>query len=177
MSALHSNELLWARLTSDVAVLRWPDDHEAAARVERLGLPRLLVVEPDEPPPQSHSCLEDWIRLPATEEDVRARVAALRQHAARHPNAPDIDRWGQFSFRDMNVFLSPREHAITQAFVNQFGIAVSEGDLLRAGWPDGDGTPTALRLQCHRLRKRVAPLGLTVKSIRGYGYLMHQVPA
>jgi DNA-binding response OmpR family regulator len=175
---MHSSELLWARLTTDVAVLCWPDDHEESDRLERLGLPRLLVVEPDTPPPEGDSCLQDWIRLPATDEDVRARLTALSHHAARHPSAPVIDAWGQLSFRDMNVFLSPREHAITQALVNNFGSAVSEHELIHAGWPDDDddGSATALRVHCHRLRKRLAPLGLTVKSIRGYGYMMHQIP-
>jgi len=176
VSALHSSDLLWARLTTDVAVLRWPDDQEESARLERLGLPRLLVVEPEMAPPESASCLQAWIRFPATDEDVRARLAALGHHAARHPAAPVIDPWGQLSFRDMNAFLSPREHAIAQALVNLFGTAVSEDELIQAGWPEDDGTATALRVHCHRLRRRLAPLRLTVKSIRGYGYMMHQVP-
>jgi DNA-binding response OmpR family regulator len=176
VSALHSSELLWARLTSNVAVLRWPDDQEESVRLEGLGLPRLLVVEPDTAPPDSDSCLQDWIRLPATDEDIRARLMALLHHAERHPSAPVIDPCGQLSFRDLNVFLSPREHAIAQALVNQFGTAVSEHDLIQTAWPDGDGTATALRVHSHRLRKRLGPLGLTVKNIRGYGYMMHQVP-
>jgi DNA-binding response OmpR family regulator len=168
--------LFWARLTSDVAVLRWPDDQHAVARLDRLGLPRLLIIAPDTPPPESHSCLQDWIRLPVTDDDVRVRLDALRHHAARHPSAPAIDQFGQLSFRDRNVFLSPREHAIAHALVNEFGTPISEHELIHAGWPDGDGTDTALRLHCHRLRKRLAPLGLTVKSIRAYGYMLHQIP-
>jgi Transcriptional regulatory protein, C terminal len=175
-SAVHSGEFFWARLTSDVAVLRWPDDQEDLGRLARLGLPRLLVVEADAPAPESDSCLEDWIRLPATDEDIRARLIALSHHAVRHPSAPHVDPWGQLSFRDMNVFLSPREYAIVQALVDRFGTAVSEEELIQTAWPDY-GTETALRVHCHRLRKRLAPLGLTVKNIRGYGYMMHQVPS
>jgi two-component system OmpR family response regulator len=158
-----------------VAILHWPDQHDESVRLEQLGLPRLLVVDADTIAPDIASCLEDWIRLPATEEDVHVRLSALGRRAARHPTTPVIESWG-LSFRDAHVFLAPREHAIAEVLASQFATAVSEDDLLERAWPEQDGTTTALRVYVARLRKGLAPLGLTIKNIRGYGYMMRQVP-
>ena len=176
MSALTTSDLLSSRLGANIAILRWPEDHDEAARLDRLGLPRLLVIEADGPAPESTQCLEDWIRLPATEEDVRARLAALSHHARRHPSAPVVDSWGQLSYRDAHVLLSPRECALATTLVEHFGEAVRDDDLLAATWPDGDGSATALRVHATRLRKRVRPIGLSITSIRGYGYMIGESP-
>jgi hypothetical protein len=172
VSALTASELFSSRLGANIAILRWPDEQVEVIRLDRLGLPRLLVIEADVPAPESIDCLEDWIRLPATEEDVRARLAALSHHAQRHPTAPTVDSWGQLSYRGANVLLSPRECALATTLVAHFGEAVRDDELLAATWPDGDGSATALRVHATRLRKRVRPIGLSLTSVRGYGYLI-----
>src|SRR5579859_7183508 len=48
-------------LLVDVALLRWPIETERRARLATGGLPRLLLVEGDAPPPPPDGCLEDWI--------------------------------------------------------------------------------------------------------------------
>src|SRR5260370_32567030 len=163
MSAPSSSELLWPRLALEVAVLQWPEQHAESDRLESLGFPRLLVVQADMPAPNVESCLEDWIRLPATDEDVRIRLVALSRHASRHPTAPVVDSWGQLSFRGMSVILTPREHAIAEAMSNTFETAVSEEKLIDSAWPDGKGSATGLRVHSARLRKRLGPLGLPIK--------------
>ena len=62
---------------NEVVVVRWPHD---AARIDDLrgnGTARLLLVEPSAPPPEIADPLEDWVRMPASEEDVRARIRGL----------------------------------------------------------------------------------------------------
>ena len=44
--------------------------------------------------------------------------------------------------------------------------------LMAAAWPNGAGTPTGLRLQMTRLRRRIGDLGLEVRSVRGKGYVL-----
>jgi hypothetical protein len=69
--------------TDGIEVLRWPAD---AARREELVLerrPRLLLVEPGAtpPPPDGH---EDWIRMPADQRDVSARLGRLARRHGTH---------------------------------------------------------------------------------------------
>ena len=58
----------------DVVLVRWP--HEAGRRSEltEQGVPRLLLVDEEAEPPLPSDCLEDWVRVPASEADVKARV-------------------------------------------------------------------------------------------------------
>jgi DNA-binding response OmpR family regulator len=44
-------------------------------------------------------------------------------------------------------------------------------------WPAGTGTPTGLRLQMTRLRRRIADLQLEVRSVRGQGYVLQSQAA
>jgi hypothetical protein len=155
-----------------IAVLRWPEQHEERERLDRLGSPRLLVLDRATSPPDCESCVEDWIRLPTADDDVRARLLTLRLHAVRHPASPVVEPWGQLSYGGRSEILSPTEHSIAEILVAHFGAAVDEAQLLAHAWPDGDGTATALRVHVHRIRKRIAPLGLSIKTIRGRGYFM-----
>src|SRR5262245_50001944 len=51
----------------DVALVRWPEESDRRRRLERDGLPRLLLVEDGAAPPLVEDPLEDWVRVPATE--------------------------------------------------------------------------------------------------------------
>jgi hypothetical protein len=72
--------------TSDgsVAILAWPADAATAATIERTGQACLLIVAPDGVPPDDWGELTDWVRLPVTDRDLRARLRALRCAARRH---------------------------------------------------------------------------------------------
>jgi DNA-binding response OmpR family regulator len=132
-----------------------------------------LVLNGDTPPPpQSVSCVEDWVRLPIDDSDVQARLATLRLRAQRHPARPVVEPWGQLSYEGRSEILSPIDHAITEKLVAHFDAAVNEQQLVEHAWPHGDGTATALRVHIYRIRKRIAPLGLSISSLRGRGYIM-----
>jgi hypothetical protein len=172
MSTIRSTELLLYSAASDVALLRWPEQRDEREQLDQLGLPRLLVVGPEATPPPIKDCIEDWIRLPADDTDIQQRLAALHNRSQRHPAAPIVTPWGEISFRGSSVFLSPRELALAAILANEFRIAVSECNLLEQAWPDGEGTSNAVHVHMSRLRKRISTLGLTVRTVRGYGYLM-----
>jgi hypothetical protein len=161
-------ELRWSGENTDVIVLYWPDE---ADKVERVGVPRLLLVEQGVAPPAVTSCLEDWLRLPADDADIRAHLVALADRAARHPAVPALDEFGQLSHRDATVFLSPIDQGLAEVLVANFGHAVATVDLTARAWPQG-GRGVALRVHVSRLRRHIEPLGLTIRSIRGYGYVL-----
>jgi DNA-binding response OmpR family regulator len=168
------HELLWYAAATQVAILRWPDDADERARLDRDGRPRLLVLDADNDAPSCNTCLEDWIRLPASDHDIRVRITALEARFARHPHAPTLDASGQLRFRDKDVFVTPRESAIAAELVRQFRKVVPDEDLLKLLWPDGGGNPDSLRAVIHRLRKRIHAVGLTITTNRHYGHVMSE---
>jgi hypothetical protein len=159
--------------TKDVVILRWPEQGDRIDDLERLGVPRLLLVEPDGPPPPSTSCIEDWLRLPVDDASLRARLVALAAHARRHPMIPALDEHGQLTHRGETVFLSMTDQRIAQLLIQNFGHVVSEETLLELARPESRNDQT-LRVNVSRLRRRIAPLGLAITCVRGHGYLMQQ---
>ena len=97
----------------DVVVVRWPEQRAEAERLARLHRPHLLLVEPDAAPPNLGGCITDWIRLPADDADVRARLTAL---VARDPTPgrtrPRRIRRTLVSGR--RVYLSPTDERIAE---------------------------------------------------------------
>jgi len=155
----------------DVVALGWPDQADERDRLDRAGIPRLWFVEPGVEPPISENCLEDWLRLPADDTDVRARLVALARRAACHPAVPTLDAHGRFTHRGAVVFLSPVEQHLMEPLVANFGAAVSERDLIGSAWLEG-GRDETLRVHVSRLRHRLAPIGLDIANVRGYGYVL-----
>jgi DNA-binding winged helix-turn-helix (wHTH) protein len=157
----------------DVRILRWPDQTDEADRLATLGTPRLLLVAPGVAPPTETSCVVDWLRLPANDEDLRARLAALAERAARHPSRPVVNEYGQLSHRGTTTFLSSIDQQITKLLTENFGHPVPAEELVSRVWTD-DGTNEALRVHISRLRHRIAPLDLTITNIKGHGYAMRE---
>jgi two-component system OmpR family response regulator len=161
---------------ADVFVLRWPEEVDAVERLRHLGIPRLLLVEHGITPPSVTDCIEDWIRLPADDVDMRARLAALHERAARHPTTPIVEEHGCLSHRGATVFLPPVDEQVTRALIEHLGHPVSAEELRACAWSDG-GSETALRVHISRLRRRLAPLGLAITSVRRRGYLIRDAEA
>ena len=172
MTADKPTDLLWPSGAHDVVVLQWPEHAEEAQRLDRVGVAHLLLVEPDAAPPEIQSCVEDWVRLPTREDDVRARLMALRERARRHPPVPTVDSDGQLSYRGSSVYLPRIEQRLVELLARRFGHIVTNPELL-AVWPDG-GAPGSLRVHISRLRKRLAPMGLAIESRQTTGYVMRE---
>ena len=58
------------------------------------------------------------------------------------------------------------------ALVQRFGAVVQRDDLAAAGWPEGLPGRNALDVHVLRLRRRIAPVGLVIRTIRARGYLL-----
>jgi DNA-binding response OmpR family regulator len=159
----------------DVVLLRWPAEDAGRERLRAEAVPRLLLVEHGTPPPVVGDELEDWIRVPADEVDLHARVAALEQRAhARTPGVPDLDDDGVLRYAGSWVPLPPVEARLTQALIDRCGAVVSREALGTAGWPDGPPGRNALDVHVLRLRRRLAPLGLVIRTVRSRGYLLER---
>ena len=156
----------------DVVLLRWPEESARRAELETAARPRLLLVEPGDPPPDISDPLEDWIRLPAEDRDVRARVATLEARAEDGSTLPEIDDDGLLRYRDQWVSLSPVERELAGALVERFGAVVGRDLMARRAWPTGAPTRNALDVHILRLRRRIAPVGLEVRTVRSRGYLL-----
>jgi hypothetical protein len=159
-------------------VIRWPSDQDRRRELADLGVPRLLLVDNNASPPICADALEDWVRLPSDERDIDARMNSLRARAsAWAPSTrPEMDGNGRLLRGLRWVALSPIEEQLCTLLLGAFGEVVSDRTLLGRAWPEGTGTPTGLRLQMTRLRRRIADLGLEVRSVRGKGYVLQDRP-
>jgi hypothetical protein len=158
----------------DVVLLRWPADQARRDELHQVGCPRLLLIE-DGPPPLPLDDLEDWIRVPAGEADLRARVDGLRQRASERVRPlPDLDDDGVLRHDGRWVSLPPVEARLTAALLGRFGAVVSRDSLARAGWPEGAPGRNALDVHMLRLRRRLSPLALAIRTVRSRGYLLER---
>jgi two-component system, OmpR family, response regulator len=157
----------------NIVVLRWPEEQAKAARLASAGLPRLLLVEPGASPPEGGDCEEDWLRLPADDRDVSARLRALARRAGRHVTLPQADGHGRLLHRGRWVSLSPINQRIAGLLVERFGQVVHIDEVARRAW-DEPPTSNAVRVHLSRLRHRIAPVGLDIRCMRGVGMLLEE---
>jgi hypothetical protein len=167
LSRVHRHETvgkswLFTVAAMDVVLVRWPDERDRREELRRLGRPRLLVLDDTAPPPTTLDPLEDWIRLPADDTDLAARVALLEHRAGEQiGDVPSLDDDGVLRVKGRWVALPPVEARLTTALLDRFGAVVSRDALSKAGWPD-----------VLRLRRRVEPLQLVIRTVRSRGYVL-----
>jgi DNA-binding response OmpR family regulator len=122
--------------------------------------------------------LEDWIRVPASEGDLRARMDGLRRRAeAMATPTPDLDEDGVLRCGADWVSLPPVEARLMGALLDRYGAVVSRDALAKAGWPAGSPGRNALDVHMLRLRRRVGPLDLAIRTVRSRGYLLERSTA
>ena len=131
-------------------------------------------------------CLEDWIRVPAAENEVKARVDALAVRSQAHttnghngqaPTGPVLDDFGVLRVNGSWVALPPLEARLAQALLERLGAVTSRDLLVRAGWPAGAPGRNALDVHVLRLRRRLTGVGLVIRTVRSRGYLLESAPA
>ena len=152
--------------------MRWPEEEIRLQQLRAARAPRLLLLDAESAPPESADCLEDWIRLPACDRDVGARAATLAARAeAQTP--PEVDGDGLLRRSGRWVALSTVEAALAVTLISRFGAVVRRDILTRRAWPNGaPSSSNALDVTMLRLRRRIAPLGIEVRTVRSRGYLM-----
>ena len=155
-------------------------DHPNIARLYDAGLasegqPFLALEYVDGPP------IDEYCR--ARRLDLRARVRWLASRVSRDqttvvatpaPAVPELDDDGLFRVGDKWVALPPVEHRLARALLDRLGAVVTREALARAGWPTGSPGRNALDVHVLRLRRRLAPLRMTIHTVRSRGYLLAQ---
>jgi len=154
--------------------VRWPAEAHRRQQLVDAARPRLLLVEHGAAPPEAVDCLEDWVRAPAGEAELAARMRAVTVRARAHlvPDGPVLDDDGVLRRGGAWVSLPPVEARLTAALLERIGTVVSREALSRAGWPDGAPGRNALDVHVLRLRRRLGGVGLAIRTVRSRGYLL-----
>lgn len=166
----------------EITLVRWPEQESTRVALRSEGRPRLLLLSPSTPAPDPGDDMEDWVRIPVAEADLRARVRWLASRVTREqpvltaaaPAVPELDDDGLFRVGDKWVALPPVEHRLARALLDRLGAVVTREALARAGWPTGSPGRNALDVHVLRLRRRLAPLRMTIHTVRSRGYLLSQ---
>lgn len=164
-----------------IALLRWPEDADRRQELTTEGRPRLLLIDPDAPPPLSWDVLEDWIRLPADPVEIEARIATLMRRLPTERPAPLLDGDGVLRVGPRWVALPPVEARLVAALLARPDTVVSRERLLDAGWPAGEPAGSAngqiLDGRIKLLRRRLVEVDLEIHTVRGVGFVLTAKPA
>jgi DNA-binding response OmpR family regulator len=123
---------------------------------------------------------DDYLVKPFEHAELEARVRALlrRHHADRDaririgalvltPGEPRVMLGG------VAVDLPASEFALLEVLATRAGRVVRREDLAaRLGRGTEPPSDTAIEVCVHRLRRRLSPVGIKVRTLRGFGYLL-----
>ena len=135
------------------------------------GVAVLYLVDADDEPPVPTGCLEDWVRIPGEERDLRARLAALELRAELHHSPPFVDDDDRLHHGGSVVALSSIEARLATVLTARLGTAVSDESLLEAVQNGGELSAASLRVEMGRLRSRLRTLHLAIRRTR-HGYVL-----
>ena len=80
-----------------------------------------------------------------------------------------------FLLADIQLDLTPREHAVLEALITRLGKTVSKRALVATlGTLDSDISQDAIEIYVHRLRKKLEGSDVAIVTLRGLGYLLKQ---
>ncbi len=154
-----------------VSVIDWPLDGADSTIARSAGELRLFVVAADAEPPEDLDERSDWVRLPVDLRDVHARVRILQRRASRGL-VPVLDDHGILRRSEGWVALAPREARVIRAFLDAPRAVLGRRELQVAVWPSGVPNSRTLDGCIHRIRARIAPLGLGIRSVRRRGFML-----
>ena len=158
--------------------MRWPAEADRRDDLVERNLPRLLLLDDGIEPPPPLDCLEDWVRLSASEADVRARVDGLMARGQAHlQDVPEVDPHGVVRYRNGWVALPPVEARLAEALILRYCAVVGRDTLRRSVWPGSSPGRNVLDVHVLRLRRRLAPLSLAIRTVRSRGYMLEPADA
>ncbi|MGM9488362.1 response regulator transcription factor [Ideonella sp. YS5] len=129
---------------------------------------------------------DDYLPKPFDLDELEARIRAL---ARRHARSGGLDgamtlspefaglrcdaESGAVYFRGEPLELPPREATLLRALLQRPGHAVAKERLFEAVFPgQSEVQLEAIEVVAYRLRKRLAPTGVQLVTLRGLGYLL-----
>lgn len=128
---------------------------------------------------------DDYVTKPFSLLELEARVRALirRSQAVRSPRmqfgALTVDITGRRAhIRDSPLELTPREWGVLEYLLMRAGQVVSKEQMLQAlcSWDDSL-THNAIEVYISRLRSKLQSAGISIRTVRGFGYLVEDPDA
>jgi DNA-binding response OmpR family regulator len=117
--------------------------------------------------------LEDWVRMPAHDLDLSARIHNLSLRAEHRPTAsPELDDSGVLRVGHARVVLSPVEARVTRVLLARRLSLAPRDTLVTAAWPAGTRGSSSFDVLMFRLRSKLAGVGLRIRTLHGRGYLL-----
>lgn len=122
---------------------------------------------------------DDYLVKPFRIEELAARVRALVRRS--QGGATEVVLGGlRFETATRTAFsgdrrldLSARETTLLELLLRRAGRVVSKEALLQGTYDwDTAVAPNAIEVQVSRLRRKLAPVGLDIRTVRGLGYLL-----
>lgn len=127
---------------------------------------------------------DDYMTKPFEVGELVARLRAVMRRAQGLVENEltvgrlSIDLKGRIASVDgTSLALSARELAVLEVLTTRAGRVVSKDVLMRSlyDWEDEVGS-NAIEIYVHRIRKKLQDSGVTIRTIRGLGYLMEPAP-
>lgn len=123
---------------------------------------------------------DDYLTKPFEMGELEARIRALirRSHGAAdnllQVGHLVVDVKGRRAFIDgVPVDLSAREFAVLEVLAGRAGRVVSKDALIHSLYElDQDVGPNVIEIHVHRLRKKLQDCDVTIRTVRGLGYLL-----
>ena len=125
---------------------------------------------------------DDYMTKPFELQELEARVRALlrRSHGGFNHDIV-VGRLifdtlkQQIKVDDVPILLPSREFGVLEALLLQMGRVVSKDSIAQRLAVHADElADNAIEVYIHRLRKRLIPVGINIRTIRGLGYLLEQ---
>lgn len=123
---------------------------------------------------------DDYLAKPFDVPELVARVRALKRRS--DGRIDDVVTVGELAldlthreltYRGERVRMSPREIALAQLLMQRCGRVVPKESIVStlSSW-ESDFSENSVEVYVHRLRKRFAELGVVIKTVRGFGYVL-----
>jgi DNA-binding response OmpR family regulator len=123
---------------------------------------------------------DDYLVKPFELPELVARMRALwRRSGGRVDETLRLGelvldtRGRDIRWRGERVQLSPRELALTELLMHKAGRVVTKDSIVArlSSW-EADFSENSVEVYVHRLRRRFADLGVVIRTVRGFGYVM-----
>jgi two-component system response regulator TctD len=158
----------------------------AQARAEGLATPVLIITARGTVGDRIlglNTGADDYLPKPFDLDELEARIKALARRGSSSPEIAEVPAAfaglrsdagsGAITFDGVPLELAPRELAMLRALLVRPGQAVAKERLFeRVFGGDASAQADAIEVVAYRLRKKLAPTGVQLVTLRGLGYLL-----